>query len=670
VELPLIQDDHPLRPIVAEWTRKIDAAVECKYDRFQKWADEAKNFYDSDHNFMWKNDYATGGSGYLDKETASMLPKFRMSVNRVFEMVALYGPSLYHTNPSILVTPQPHPTVPPEALGIMPPDPMQPPDPLVMQQFMAYQQAMMMEAQQQQQLRACASIKEHYLNWLQAESNKKSHVRQAITEAIITGMGFLLTEIYNPPGSAIKHPVSRYLSSDDVVFDPDAEYYDDVRWVAIRRTQATWEVERKFQLPPGSLKGTLQSLRSQSVESSKKGREKKSHVDGKSFDLLVYWEVYSKSGFGDRLKDVKPEVAGTFEEFGDYCYLAVSREIPYPLNMPSEAVQQSVAMIEQAMTEEEQAAQQEELFLRVQWPIPFWTDGGWPFARLLFYHKPKEVYPISLIKPVISYLRFINWGLSFLADKAAASSESIIGVLASAAKDLQDQLRKQTGPFKIVELSELTGKKIDEIVSFLHGPGFDIALFNMIEKVNEWFDKGTGLTELLYGMSSTQMRSATEADVRQANTSIRPEDMASQVEDWLSECAMKEMEAARWMLETHDVAPVVGQLGAVVWEQYIATQDVDAVVRDYTYRIEAGSARKPNKANRVRQLNEFAQIAMPMIQGLAMAGQVGPWNALLGDMAQAQELDAAPYLLPPPPMPPAAPPPGSPPGAPADASPQ
>ena len=32
---------------------------------------------------------------------------------------------------------------------------------------------------------------------------------------------------------------------------------------------------------------------------------------------------------------------------------------------------------------------------------------------------------------------------------------------------------------------------------------------------------------------------------------------------------------------------------------------IEDLVRDYTYRVEAGSARKPNKVNRVRQLNQF-----------------------------------------------------------------
>lgn len=687
MQLPRIEHDHPLLPIVNEWIKKIDSGLEQKEERFQKYADEAKKFYDSDHNWMWDKSYAQGSGGFLDKEAAAMLPKFRMSVNRVFEMVALYGPALYHTNPSIAVNPILRPELPPQALGIDPnllamlqqPQAM-PMDPALLmnpqfQQQMAMAQQYMAMAQQEvalaEQQKACALVKAHYLNWLQTEADKKTQARRAISEALQTGMSFLWTELYNPPGSAIKHPLSRYVSSDDVVFDPDADYYEDLHWVARKIVQPTWEAERKFQLPAGTLKGTLQSLKSQDTEASKSRRDKKSKVDGKSFDLIVYWEVYSKCGFGDRLKDIDSEVAGTFEEFGDYCYLAVSREIPYPLNMPSEVVKQATMMAEQALTPEETDAQQQAMFMRAQWPIPFWTDGGWPFARLEFYSKSRDVYPVSLVKPAISYLRYINWGMSFLADKAAASSDTIIGVVKSAAKELQEGLSKQQGAFKIIEISELAGaKSINDLVSFLQSPAFDLSLFNMMEKVSEWFDKATGLTDLMYGMSDTQMRSAQEANVKQANTSIRPEDMASRVEDWLSECAMKEIELAVWACEPQDVQPVLGPMGTIFWQQYVMTQEFDKVVRDFDYRVEAGSARKPNKNNRVRQLNEFAQVAMPTIQAFALQGQVGPWNALVSDMAKAQDFQAQSYLLaPPPPMPP----PGQEnqeQGAPANASPQ
>ena len=62
-----------------------------------------------------------------------------------------------------------------------------------------------------------ARLKEHYLNWVQQENNKKDHCRMAINEAIIKGMSFLWTELYRPSGSEISVPRSSYVSVDDVV---------------------------------------------------------------------------------------------------------------------------------------------------------------------------------------------------------------------------------------------------------------------------------------------------------------------------------------------------------------------------------------------------------------------------------------------------------------------
>jgi len=88
------------------------------------------------------------------------------------------------------------------------------------------------------------------------------------------------------------------------------------------------------------------------------------------------------------------------------------------------------------------------------------------------------------------------------------------------------------------------------------------------------------------------------------------------------------------------------------------------VAREFEYRIEAGSARKPNKATRVEQMQAALQTLGPILQGLVPMGVVDPLNALITDWAESLDIDAKPYLLPPPPPPPqpAGPPPGPPAG--------
>ena len=160
------------------------------------------------------------------------------------------------------------------------------------------------------------------------------------------------------------------------------------------------------------------------------------------------------------------------------------------------------------------------------------------------------------------------------------------------------------------------------------------------------FDKRVGLTELTYGLTRNQFRSAAEAQVKAEQISVRPDDMANVLEDALSLVSRKEALAARWLLQPDDVAPVVGPLGAMVWGQQVQQQSIDQIAREYEYRIEAGSARKPNKSGRVEQMQMALQTLGPVLQPIAMQGMTGPMNALLSAWAESLDIDAKQFLLP------------------------
>lgn len=638
---PLPSASTPLKPLTKIWLNKIKKAKEVKHERFGQYADECQKFYDGPHDFMWRNDYSGGKGGFLDKSNEDDKPRFRMTVNRAFEAVALFGPALYHRNPQVLVTPKHWPDIAPEALGL---------NPQADQMQAQYWQQIQMQQQMQYSVKQThAKLQEHYLNWLQHESDKKTQCQRAINEALIKGMSTLWTEMFSPDGTDYSYPRSTYVSVDDIVIDPDAEYWEDVTWIARRCVHPIYDVEREYGYQEGTLKGHFSSRDNQSSHHNPGTKAAKKR--GRSHDLLEYWQVYTKSGMGHRLNE--DDVDGdwkkkyNFDLFGDFCYLAVAEDIHEPLNIPNKEFVAGFEMQDEAKVQE--------LFMRAQWPIPYWTDGGWPMARVFFYDKPKSVWPVPLLKPAIGELRFVNWCMSFLADKVASSATTYVGVLKSAAEEMGAQIKGKMGPYTMVEVSEILSaggtRSIKDIVHFLDAPNFSIDIWKMVAEVLDMIDKRTGLTDLVYGLTGSQMRSATEAEVRDANTTVRPDHMASQVEDWLGEVACKEMQAARWLKDGQSMLPVLGPYGAQIWDQQIRTGNVDAVVRDFDFRIEAGSARKPNKNNRIRQLTEFGQVALPMLQQFAQMGQTGPYNAYMQDWAKANDLDAAPYMvqLPPPP---------------------
>lgn len=617
---------HPLRFLVDDWLGKIKIATEHRDERFGKYAQEAMNLFDGENNWMWNDAQAKGPQGFLAKD--GIMPTFKISVNKLFEAVALFGPALYSQNPNCTVTARQYPEVPPEALGFAPEDPV-------------YQQLFVEDQYLKAQKVACAEVKQSYLNWLQYETDKKTQSRRAITEAIVAGLGILEIGMYRPPFSNITYPKATYRSWKDVVVDPDADYWEDVNWIAIRRREARNKVEEKFGLMPGDLKGHHQSAASQGTDRAR--REANAGRNGQSFDIVEYWEIYSKNGMGDKLAGSRSEENAEYDftAMGDYCYLAVANGVPFPLNLPSNYLLE--------------ATDPEELAAKAQWPIPFWSDasaeGGWPIVRLSFYESPRSVWPISLFKPAMGEIRFVNWCLSFLADKVAQSCTTYVGVAKAAGVDIQKQLSGIATPFTVLEISQVTGKTLKEAVEFLQSPDFPQHVWTMVAQVMDLIDKRTGLTELIYGLSGRQMRSAAEANIKDSNIAVRPDDMAQSVENALSLVNVREMQAARWFCEPQDIEPAVGRMGAIVWEQLVQQQDVDAVTRDFAYRIEAGSARKPNKANKIAQLTDIGQVIIAYAQQTAQMGQFQPWNAYVTDMMKAMDLDPAPYLIPPPPPP-------------------
>jgi hypothetical protein len=648
-------DDNPLRPIVKRWLECIKQAEKHKKP-FNDDASEAMAFYASDPDAMWKDAYARGERGYNRGLDA---PAFRMSVNRVWEAVRLFTAVIHHRNPARTVNPRDYPMVGPALLGVNPgppvpqmgpngpvigPDgqPVMMPDP----QVMAYQQAVQQQQFMQERRKVVSKLLEDYLNYTPNELDLKRHSRKVVEEAFIKGASVWWHELYTPPGANTKLAGSFFDSIDNLVWDPDADEYEDIRWAARRRVQPVDEVAAKFGVSRDDLKGHLESY-SERADEGERGYEYKRKT-GKTNDLICYWEIYSKTGFGDRLKDADKDLRGKFDALGPNCYIVVAEGVDFPLNVPPAMLAEEV----------DETGVPPTMFMNAQWPIPFWAEpNGWPFTLLGWHGKPGYSWPISLIRPGIGELRFINWAMSFLATRIATSSQTLIGVSKAADPDLKAKiLEKNEGGFKIVEISEAIGRSVNDVLSVFNMPGVTSDMWNIIAEVTALFDRRVGLTELIYGMSRASFRSAAEAAVKSEQISVRPDDYANTLEDALSEVARKEALLARWLIYPQDVAPILGNLAAQAWAMHVQSEDPEAIVREYSYRVEAGSMRKPNIATRTENMNNFMQVMMPVAQGMLQAGQPDLFNGLMAAWGKVNQMDVSGFVVPPPPPPP--PPPG------------
>jgi hypothetical protein len=638
-----------LRPITGRWLEVLRLAHDFKKAEYQDDADECARFFDGPYNSWLYQNWGSGSSSFEYGGPGDLPgPDTKITVNKVAELVQLFGPALYHRNPVRKVNPR-QVVGPPEELLAALTDPALQANPALLQMM---QQQLQQVQQLEQADRRRAEVLQQYLNWTPEALDLKTESRWAIDEALIKGLGCLWTVHHKPPGSAAAFAGTFFDSADNLQLDPDAFTIKAVKWIARKRVRPVWEVSREFGVPEEMLRqaASLESTGAQ-AESNTDPQGDYRRKTGRSADLVVYWDVYSKMGLGGRLRGIDPAERQAWETWGDYAYLAVADGCSYPLNLPPPFCDAAAAP-----NDPRYAHLAQEIAARLAWPTPFWADGRWPLTPVAFHWKPNKLWPVSHMKPGLGELCFLNWAWSFLAAKVRLASRDFIAIAKAAGQELKDRI-KHAGDYTVIEVEQLLGG-IDNVVKFLQHPGFNPEVYRVIQGVTENFERRVGLTELMYGLSSRQIRSAQEAQAKQDAVSVRPDDMANTVEDCMTEAARKEAFVASWHLKGQDVLPVLGPAGAQAWEQLVVPADPRQILYGYEYRIEAGSARKPNKSNEADTAQQaVTQLFAPLFQYAQMTGEVGPINTLITDWAKAVDRDPTGYLLsaPPPPMSPGGP---------------
>lgn len=628
--------ENPLKGFVKLWTENIKRAEERK-EAFNKVAKMGLKFYDGPHDWIFDDyDHAGGGSPFRAPtgNVGIHAPDFKMTVNRVFELVSIFGPMLYSRNPTYTVNPRMYPDVPPDIWGSP-----------------ELAQAMMMEeyGDKVRDQTVCALLTS-YLNYLPNETGMAREVRRAINEALIKGVGALFTEVWQPEGSNTRMVRSKWTPIDDVVVDPDARCWEEIQWMAIRCQHSVRQVERMYGYPAGYLKGTINS----SIQDSRDRASDRpaSITKGKSYDYINYWKVYSKIGFG-RADDEGGDLAGAQfldEAAGDYVFLAIAEDVPHPLNMPPPMLELNPSIPDD----------QNALLNSVSWHVPHWADNAWPIEFLYFHTSPNELWPISHIKPALGEQFFIDWVYSMLATKLRVASLTRVGV----SEDVSEETRKlMESPVDFVQVPMPTGKRPEDLFAEFRYGEFNKEIYNVAQMIESNFEKRTGLLGMLYGQQGeNQMRSAAEATGLQQNLNIRPDDMRSQVEEWITQTGRRQALAARFMLEPQDVAPILGKRNAMLWSKLMGGVDLDTMVREYEYRIEGGSTVKPSPESTANYYEKNAQRVLPILQWAVQT--MGPdnlpaLNAFLKAMHRHGEGREFPYEIvapAPPPMPEAIPP--------------
>jgi len=703
---PQQQPASPLQPLTSAWEGRLKRANEYKHKNFDVYAQEAMDFYvgPSDMEEFYSKRMLTRRNGV---DNTDLKGGFRTVSAKVAELVQLFGPSLYARNPVRTVTPRE--TTPLQRSAYvdpalerqiqnqvqqiqqqaqqymqqmqsqMPPQqPGMPPDPQIqaMQQQFQQQvqaqiqqvQAPLMEAQerflqamdQQKKQAAIRQIKADllsgYLNYTPNELDLKGESRLCINEALIKGMGVQWTQVIQRGNSQIVG--SFYDTVDNLLMDPDVEKHSDIRWVSRRCVKTISEVASLYGTDEDKLKpfAKIHTYAAASGEDVYKSRGGDTAEPPR--DLVTYYEIFSKIGFGDDIPGLDDKYEDLLESFGMNVLIVIVPGMHEPLNVSAAELDQilDVESGGQPMEgDEENSRLRDQMLMKVSWPIPFWMDGCWPMEMLWFHEIPNCVWPMSHVRPAMPQLKAITWNMNHLANRARNTSRLLIGLKEGADDDAKGIL-KSGDPVGVINLKGSQNEKLSEMWDILQMPqGGATELLNVQAGLIDEFQKSTGLAEVMYAQPGG-MRSAAEAQMKQSSMNIRPDDMSSQVEDWQSRVASKEALALTWLFTGEDVAPIIGQAQGELWDEHLAPEDPGMIAMELDVRIESGSTRKPNKETRVQQMTQAVQVMGPVLSQLAMgAGQVGPWNALMKEWGKANDIpDIDGFLLqpPPPPQPP------------------
>jgi hypothetical protein len=609
-------------------------------------AEQCDAFFSQSTNFMWKPSFKSKFLGNIDA------PKFQITINKAFELVALFGPSLYWQYPQRRVT------------SI---EPMDWADELIEDEKVSkvlFDQFGMGEPQQiselmrkkQAQQTASAEMRaqllERYLNFSQREmpgGGLATHSELAITEALVKGRGCLWSETYSHPGSDRTITGMFYDSVDNFLVDPDCEdpTLQDAKWIARRHTQPVWVVERKFGLKPGSLRQYAQHETSQSQATRTSALDKQKRKNGQTYDLITWFEIWSKGGVGNRLDTLDPESVSVNRELsvrfdevvGDFAYCCVVDGCPFFLNATSKKVARAL--------DDEVANMFEWRAPNYGEPFPCYTDDRWPVVCLDFYRKYGSPWPIAPLAPALGELIALNILGSALVEQGYDNRKSIIAVLQSAADSTKAAVKSKESPI-FLEIQDNAHKSIKEVVQYLDRPGMNKDIITAIDYVATLFDKRTGLTEFMYAMNvgGAQSRSARDVAAKEARASVRPDKMAKDVAKWQEDAAELEKFLAAWVVQPKDVASWMGEFASLMWQALITEEDPEYYVYGSRCLVGANDTRKPNKELEAANLKELVAFTFPLLQRYAEAtGNTEPINGFMDSMGKSMEQDVSDWQL-------------------------
>jgi hypothetical protein len=647
-----MQTETFLREVVAVWEQIIPRSQAAKWRQFSRGADRAWAFVGSTYEELYIDARDEQGQAFPFAEDAVW--KTRRNLSR--EYISVMLPYIHAKVPNRLASPR-RPGIPSEVIAMA--QTQYPPIAGRVQHAAMIQSAL-------QPVDAMRSFMlKWWLNYLPSEYNLYGEQRRALPEALVKGRACLWVEMEEGPYGPI--PVSTYDSVNGLFCDPDARSFKRQNFIIRQRVESVVSTAKKFGIPMDELRGSYESnlASSQKIYSSPEGTGADLIPTEKDGDVCVYYEVYSRIGIGHWLKDAPDslkDLEATMSALGDACYLAIMPGVEYPLNLPPTK-----------LGDEPDIA---DLKARLAWPIPFHADkitDPWPVVVLDFLPNSNDPWATSPLDGCLPLLAWLDHSYSYLMSKVKVSCRNLF----MASKQLKESLVNGIAHGQDMEILWYDGEpgiEFDKLFKRVDFPEFKKDLLILTDKVEMAFQNASGMTSALYGGApQTQDRSATATRAREQRLSSRPDDFADCVEEWNSRDAAKEALATRLYVGKDVIMPFFGEQDTKVpdpqtdpeaaaiaqqqgiplpeitvsgpltqlWEELVQVgkdgmteEEIIEVAAhasaEMSYTVEAGSGRRRNQAKLAEDFNQLSSMLLqPFIQ-MAMAGNVDPYNWLIG----------------------------------------
>lgn len=242
-----------------------------------------------------------------------------------------------------------------------------------------------------------------------------------------------------------------------------------------------------------------------------------------------------------------------------------------------------------------------ELLCCSEWEVPYYIDGEWPCSLLDYFDHEGDIWPEAPLTAGAGHQRAYNWLSTLTMGRMRNCMRMLFSINKTAGEGLGDTAESQILMGADIEalMIAVTGQRdlkdfIQERVPSMEWLSQSLEYQNAIQ---QRYREITGLYAILYtGVGDTQARSATDSELRARNSQSRLQDMKDRIISWERLCDRKQVQAARYLLTTDEVARLTGPKLAQAWGFLASPQ----ATLDYAAQLE-GMGAPPDIAMQLAQ---------------------------------------------------------------------